>query len=159
MDIARYLNVLFAIIVWVAVFILLKPQRIKQLLPVAVLSVIVLFGVEVYFKSLGLHKYNNPFLPIAGIPLFHLIWGAGSGIIFVNYIKKEFSQKLIMILFFTILTGVFAYISDMVGNHSNLRGFNDLDHFVLNFFTLSFLIWASEGLFGKQIYETNPIND
>ena len=153
MDIAKYINVLFAIIVWVAVFILIKPQKIKLLLPVGMLSAIILFGVEIYFISLGLHKYTNPFLPIAGIPLFHLIWGAGSGIIFMEYMKKEFSKKLVIIMFFTIITGVFAYISDMVGNHSNLRGFNDIDHFVLNFFTLSVLAWASEGLFGKQIYE------
>ena len=157
MDVARYINIIFAIIVWLAVFILIKPQRIKALLPLGMLAAIVLFGVELYFKSLGLHKYNNPFLPVAGIPLFHLFWGAGSGIIFINYMKREFSKKLIIIMLFTILTGIFAYISDMIGNHANLKGFNDFYHIILNFATLSFLTWASEGLFGKRIYE-NTIN-
>jgi len=153
MDIAKYINLFYAIIVWVAVFILIRPQRIKSLLPVAFLSAIILFGVELYFKSLGLHKYNNPFLPVAGIPLFHLFWGAGSGMIFVNYMKKEFSKKLIIISFFAILTSAFAYGSDMIGNHVNLKGFNDMYHIILNFFTLSILIWVSEGLFGERIYK------
>lgn len=155
MEIDRYINIIFAIIVWGAVFLLIKPQRIKSLLPVGILSALILFGVELYFQSLGLHKYNKPLLPIVGIPLFHLVWGAGSGIIFVHYLKKEFSQKLIIILFFTIITGLFAYFADMVKNHSNLKGFNEIYHITLNFFTLSFLAWASEGLFGKRIYAKN----
>lgn len=155
MDISRYTNLIFAIIVWIAVFILIRPQRIKSLLPVGVLSALILFGVELYFGSLGLHKYNRPLLPLAGIPLFHLVWGAGSGIIFVHYLKQEFSQKIIVILFFTIFTGIFAYFADMVGNHSNLKGFNEIYHLTLNFFTLCFLAWTSEGLFGKRIHAKN----
>jgi hypothetical protein len=49
---------------------------------------------------------------------------------------------------------LFGYITDIVGNHANLKGFNDLYHFALDFFTLSILAWAGEGLFGDRIYST-----
>ena len=155
MSIAQYINVIFAVIVWVAVFLLIKPQRIKALLPVGFLAAILLFGVEIFFSLLGLHKFNNPLLPVAEIPLFHLVWAAGSGIIFVNYLKKEFSKNLIIIFFFTVLTEVFTYISDTVGNHSNLGNFNDIYHFIVDFTTLAVLAWASEGLFKERIF-SNP---
>ena len=152
MDISKYINLIYAVVVWVAVFILIKPGRIKRLLPLGILSALILFGVELYFMSLMMHKYNNPLLPIAGIPLFHLIWGAGSGIIFFNYLKKGFSKKLLVIFFFTILTQVFFYIANKVGSHTGLNGFNDMYHFILNFFTLSILAFFGEGLFGRNIY-------
>lgn len=84
MNIGHYIHVIYSIIVWVAVFILIKPKHLRELLPVALFSVIVLFGAEVYTLTLGLGWFNNPFLPIVGVPLFHLVWGAGSGIIFMN---------------------------------------------------------------------------
>lgn len=155
MGIAQYINVVFAIIVWAAVFLLMKPQRIKALLPIGLLAAIVLFGAEMYFLSLGLHKYNNPFLPIAGIPLFHLTWSAGSGIIFAHFLKKEFSKKLVIIFIFTVLTMLFGYISDTVGNHTNMGSFNDVYHFILDFFILGVLAWVAEGIFKERIY-SNP---
>lgn len=152
MDISRSINIIYAIIVWVAVFIIIKSKRVKVLLPIALLSAIVLFGTELFFTSLGLYKFNNPLLPIAEIPLFHLIWGAGSGLLFVHFLKKEFSKKIVVVFVFAILTEAFSYVSKLVDNHSMFGNFNPLYHIVENFVILSFLAWISEGLFKDRIY-------
>ena len=148
----RYIDVIFSIVVWGVIFILLKPSRIKQLLPAALLSAIVLFITEEFVHALELTKFENPFLPILGIPFFHLVWGAGSGIIFINFLKKEFSKKVLIIFLFALLTGLFGYISEQTKSHMHMGKFNDLSNLILDFASLSILAWSSEGLFGKWIY-------
>lgn len=152
MDLARHINIIDAVIVWLAVFIIVKPKRAKELLPVAVLSMLVLFGIEMFVQALELTKFNNPFLPVAGIPLFHLLWGAGSGIIFVYFMKKEFIKKAFIIFVFTFIAGIFGYISEKIGNHSHMGNIHDTYNYILDYLTLVFLIWAAEGLFMKSIY-------
>lgn len=152
MDLARYINVIFAILVWAAGFIIIKPKKVIELWPIALLAALVLFGTELFFTSLNLYKFNNPFLPIAGIPLFHLIWGAGSGLIFIYFMKKEFGKKLAIILMFTVIVEIFGYFSFQVGNHSMFGNFNRVYHSVEDFIVLSFLVWIAEGMFKKRIY-------
>jgi hypothetical protein len=149
---ARYINVIYAVIVWAAALIIIKPKRILKLWPISLLAALALFGTELFFTSLKQYKFNNPFLPIVGIPLFHLIWGAGSGLIFIYFMKKEFGKKLAIILVFTIVVEIFGYFSSEVGNHHMLGNFSRVYHFVENFITLSFLAWISEGMFKDRIY-------
>ena len=152
LDLARYVNIINAVIVWAVVFIVIKPKRIKELLPIAVLSALILFVFEMFLHGLDLAMFNNPLLPIAGTPFFHLVWGAGSGLIFVYFMKEEFSKKIFVILIFALITGVFGFISEKVGNHSHLGKFNDLYNFAFDYVTLVFLIWIAEGLFMRRIY-------
>jgi hypothetical protein len=120
--------------------------------PIAILATLVLFGTELFFTTLNQYKFNNPFIPIYGIPLFHLIWGAGSGLIFVFFLKKEFWKKLVIILVFTIFVEIFEYISSQIGNHSMFGNYNIVYHFIQDFVILSFLAWISEGMFKERIY-------
>jgi len=134
---ASYINVLYAIIVWGTALIIIKPKRIMELWPISILAAFVLFGTELFFTNLNQYKFNNPFLPVAGIPLFHLIWGAGSGLIFIHFMKKEFGKKITIILVFTIIVELFGYFSFQVGNHSMFGNFNVVYHFVEDFIVLS----------------------
>lgn len=152
MDLARYINVIYAVIVWAAALIIIKPKRIVDLWPISILAALVLFGAELFFTTLDQFKFNNPLLPIAGIPLFHLIWGAGSGLVFIYFMKKEFGKKLVIILVFTIFVEIFRYFATQVGNHSMFGNFDLVHHFVENFIVLSFLAWVSEGMFKERIY-------
>jgi len=152
LDLARYINIIYAAIVWVVALIIIKPKRIKELLPISILSALVLFVFEMFLHGLDLAMFNNPFLPIADTPFFHLIWGAGSGLIFVYFMKKEFKKKVLVILIFALLTGIFGFISEKVGNHNHLGNFNDLYNFMFDYVTLVFLIWIAEGLFMRRIY-------
>lgn len=157
MAAAQYIDIIFDIVILAAIILLIKPQRIKALLPVSFVAVIVLFVVEVVSINLGLYKFNSPLLPILGIPFFHLLWSAFGAILVMNYMKKEFSKKVIIILFFTVASGLFGYISDKVGGHSHLGNFNELTNFVLDFAALSLFVWASEGIFGERIYQKEQL--
>lgn len=152
MSIVQYIDIIFAIIVWAAALLLVKPKRIAELLPVSLIAVIVLFAVDIFFTTLGLYRFNNPLLPIGGIPFFHLIWSTGGAIVIMNYMKREFSKKLIMIFFFTIISGLFGYVSEVVGGHSHLNNFNEVYNIALDFVSLSFFVFISEGLFSERIY-------
>ena len=152
MTIVQYVDIIFSIIVWGVAFVLVKPKRVMEILPVSLVAMIILFGVDIFFTTIGLYRFNNPLLPIGGIPFFHLIWSAGGAIVIMHYMKKEFSKKLIMIFLFTIVSGLFGYISESVGGHTHLNNFNEVYNFVLDFVSLSFFIFVSEGLFGEKIY-------
>lgn len=71
-------KLIYAVIVWAAALIIVKPKRILKLWSISLLAALALFETELFFTSLKQYKFNNPFLPIVGIPLFHLIWGAGN---------------------------------------------------------------------------------
>ncbi|MEW6063880.1 hypothetical protein P378_07125 [Desulforamulus profundi] len=54
MELAKWINLIFAVIAWGAVLLLVKPQRIKELLPVGLLAAIVLLAGNLAFSTLGL---------------------------------------------------------------------------------------------------------
>lgn len=152
MTIEQYIDIIFTALALAAAILLVKPQRIKALLPVSLVGMIVLFGVDLFFTTLGLYRFINPLLPIAGIPLFHIAWGAGCAIVIMHYMKQEFGRKLVTIFFFTVLMGLFGYISEQVNGHTHLNDFNEVYNFILDFVALSFFVFLSEGLFRERIY-------
>lgn len=153
MDLATWINPIFAVVTWAALFILVKRKRIIELLPVGLLAAILLFAVEQFFFALGMFRFNAGLIMIAGVPLFHLFWGAASGMIFINYIREEFSKKIPIILLFAVLTEMFVYIAMSVGNFSFLGPYNFLFDFILNLVVLLILAQLSEGLFGRRIHQ------
>ena len=153
---AKYTGIIFAIIVWSFVFLFIKPHRTKQLLPIAIFSAMVLFAAEYFLISLKLFRFNNPLIPIGGIPLFHLIWGAGSGLVFIHYMKKEFIKKLVLIAFFTIITLLFETFSLTIGASSQLNGFTTFHSAIVDILMLALLIGVSESLWGDRIYSYSP---
>lgn len=153
---AKYTGLVFAIIVWSFILVFIKPHRAKQLLPVAMLSAIILFTAEYFLITLNLFKFNNPLLPIGGIPLFHLVWGAGSGIILIHFMKRELIKKVVLIIFFTIATLLFETISLAIGASSQLNNFTSFHSAIVDILMLITLTGISESLWAERIYSFSP---
>jgi hypothetical protein len=148
----RYLNVLYAAIVWSAVLIFIKRGRIKELFPVAIFAAGAIAFQEAFLISLHLHIFNNPFIPINNVPLFHFIFAAGSGLFMMNFMKKEPYKKVIVILIFTTVITSLAVISSMIKCCSLLGKFTIIHNFYQNFLVLCFLTIISEAFLYKKIY-------
>ncbi|SHK37514.1 hypothetical protein [Desulforamulus aeronauticus] len=147
-----WINPLYAVILWILVFILIKPPRIKELLPVGIIAGIILFVVEYVLISLGLMQFNKGWILVAGVPLFNPIWGIAAGILVMQYMKQDFSKKIPMILFFTIIVEIAVYVAIEVGNMSLLGRYNLFYDFLVNFVVIVVLTHLAEGLYGQRIY-------
>ena len=152
-NILRFTHVFYFAFTWLLAFVVIKPRRIKELLPIAILSILALTLVDVYIISLGLYKFNNPLINVLGAPLFHLLWAGAAGIFFVNYMKQGFAKKFVMVVFFTIITLLLEFISERAGVASRLGNYSILHSAFLDFATLVILLWISEGLYGNRIYK------
>ncbi|OGO80021.1 MAG: hypothetical protein A2Y21_11530 [Clostridiales bacterium GWC2_40_7] len=146
----RYYNVFFSIIIWLYAFIVIKPKRIKQLLPVGLISALVLYCTSYFFGTLGAYGFIDPLLPVFGIPFFAIVWAAGIGIVVMYYMPKEFYKKIIVIAIFTVISRFIDYLALLTGYHVhyNFKWFNVI---IQDFTAISFLVFLSEGLFGKRI--------
>ena len=154
MQMLRYTHIFYFAFTWIFIFIFIKPSRIKELLPIAVLGVITLTVVDLYVTSLGLYQYNSPVVNILGTPLFHLLWGGGAGIVFIHYMKPGFNHKFINVLFFTMITLVLEFIAEKAGVAQRLGNYSYLHSILLDFAALVILLWVSEGLYGNRIYKS-----
>lgn len=148
-----WINVVYAVVLWIVVFVLIKPNRIKELLPIGFLGAITLFAVQLILISLGLIRFNKSVFDIASIPLFNPIWGAAAAILIMNYMKQDFIKKVPIILFFTSISMLASYYAAKVGNISYIGKYNFFYDAVLNFFAILLLAQISEGLFGDIIYK------
>ena len=154
MKMLRYTHIFYFAFTWIFVFIFIKPKRIKELIPIAVLGVIALTIVDVYITSLNLYQYINPVINVLGAPLFHLLWGGGAGIVFIHYMRPGFNRKLINVIFFTIITLALEFIAEKAGVAQRLGSYGYLHSALLDFSTLVILLWIAEGLYGNRIYKS-----
>lgn len=152
MQILHYTHLFYFAFTWIFVFIFIKPKRIKELTPIAVLGVIGLTLVDVYITSLNLYQYNNPVVNVMGAPLFHLLWGGGAAIVYIHYMKPGFTRKLVNVILFTIITLALEFIAEKAGVASRLGSYSVLHSALLDFSTLVVLLWVAEGLYGNRIY-------
>jgi uncharacterized SAM-binding protein YcdF (DUF218 family) len=153
MGVLRYTHLFYLIVTWVFVFIFIKPKRIIELIPIAVLGIISLTLVDVYITSLGLYQYNNPLVNVLGAPIFHLLWGGGAGIIFIHYLKPGFNRKFVHVILFTIITLALEFIAEQAGVAQRLGNYGYLHSALLDFAALVILLWIAEGLYGNRIYK------
>lgn len=153
MQILKYTHVFYFAVTWVFVFIFIKPKRIKELIPVAVLGVIGLTIVDVYITSLNLYQYNNPVVNVFGAPLFHLLWAGGGGIVFIHYMKPGFTHKFVNVILFTMITLALEFIAEKAGVAQRLGSYTVLHSALLDFGSLVVLLWITEGLYGNRIYK------
>lgn len=149
----RYTHIFYFVVTWVFVFIFIKPKRIVELIPVAILGILGLTIVDVYITSLGLYQYINPVVNVLEAPLFHLLWGGAAAIVFVHYIKPGFNRKLVHVIFFTIITLALEFIAEKAGVAQRLDNYSILHSAVLDFSALVVLLWIAEGLYGNRIYK------
>lgn len=155
---ARYIYVIYFVISLIVVIIFIKPKRIKELLPVSVLSALILFLIEFTLIKLEVYRFNNPIVSVAGVPLFLLLWGAISGMVVMQLMKKEFLLKLIIIILLTLSVLGLEAISEYIGAASHLGKFNNVIEAYFDFLTIVLLVWISEGLWRDRIYKQESIN-
>lgn len=137
-------------LIWIYILIFIKPYRIKQLLPVGILSTLILFCTALFFKTFNLYGFINPFLPVLGVPLFTLIWGFGTGIVVIHYMPREFYKKLVLISIFTVISRLVDFLALLTGYHFH-NNFQWYHVIIQDFVAISFLVFLAEGIFGKRI--------
>lgn len=148
---------IFAVIAWLAVLFFLKPKRIKELWPCGLLGAIVLFVTWLMLETLNLSWFIDGFLPIGGVPIFHLIWGIAGGILISSTLQKDFILKAAAVSAFTIISSAFGYVSEHITkDHAHNPVFTDIHNLVLDFVMISLFVWVAEGLFYNQIHPTSP---
>lgn len=152
MGIWKYIYLIYLLITLCAVFIIVKPKRIKELLPVAFVGIAILFLTEKYLLTLGLYEFSNALVPILGIPLFHLLWGIPAAIILMNFIPRKFAWKLLVILAFTLITMAFEYFPEHHGMARHLGKYGEIHDCIQDYISLILVVWFSEGLFGRHIH-------
>lgn len=153
MKILEYTHVFYFAFTWIFVFIFIKPKRIKELIPIAVLGVITLTVVDVYITSLNLYQYNKPLFSVMGAPLFHLLWGGGAAIVYIHYMRPGFTRKFVYVILFTIITLSLEFIAEQAGVAQRLGSYDFLHSALLDFASLVVLLWVAEGLYGSRIYK------
>jgi len=150
-NIAENIHIIYAVIVWGFLLIYIKPKRVKELLPVALISTVLLFSVEYFLISLKLYKFINPGISIGGIPIFHLAWGAGGGILVMHFMTKKFIEKVLLIVLFALITDGLERIVEAVGAASHLGKFTDIHEIFIDIIMLSTFVWISDSLWRKKI--------
>jgi hypothetical protein len=151
-GILRYTHLFYCIATWLFVLVFIKAKRIKELLPIAVMSMVALMITDEFVVTTGLYKFNNPLIDIMGAPLFHILWGGAAGIVFINYMKPDFTNKFVMVVLFTIITLALEFIAEQAGVATRLGNFDVIHSAFIDSGTLVVLLWISEGLYGDRIY-------
>ena len=146
-----YPYIVYSFITWVYIFIFIKLEGIKRLWPISIVSAIILFISTYWLILLNLYRFNISFLSILGIPFFYILWGAGSGIIFANYIGDKFYQKVISILGFSSVVVIAESIIENYKRVEHLGKFNNGFQFVFDIFILSMLAFLITNLFPNRL--------
>lgn len=146
----RYYTLFYTIIAAVYIIIFIKPRRIKQLLPVGILSAAVLFCQTIFFEVIGIYGFKDPVLPILGMPFFVIILGFCYGIIVMHHMPGDFHKKLLVIAGFVLVTRLADELALYTGYHihNNFHWFNVI---IQDFVATSFIVFLAEGIWGKRI--------
>ncbi|MCX8130566.1 MAG: hypothetical protein N3I35_10765 [Clostridia bacterium] len=146
----RYYAAFYTLLAVMYIAIFIKPQRIKQLLPVGLLSALVIFCQTLFFKLIGAYGFNNPILPIFGVPIFAIALGFCYGIIVMHHMPRQFHKKLLTITVFIIFTRLADMFATYTGYHVHYN-FHWYNVIVQDFAATSLIVFLSEGIFGKRI--------
>ena len=157
MDYARYITVYYFAVTLLYALVVIGWNRIKELLPISLISIIVVGIVSLMGINLRLFQYNVPFLDIFGIPLFHLLWAGIAGIVFIEYMKPRFSHNLLIVIYSTALIQGLAYVSELAGKFQRLGNYNYYYNAVLDFASLAIILLLSESLYKFKIYKIKSL--
>lgn len=152
MDFLRYIHIAYFFITLLYALIVIGWHRTRELLPVSMVSIIVVGIINLLGITLGLFRYNRPFLDVFGIPLFHLLWAGVAGIIFIDYMKPRFSHNLLILVYSTVLVEVLAYIAELAGSFERLGNYSYYHNAVIDFSALAVILFLSESLYKYKIY-------
>ena len=143
-------NLIWATLLWLLVFILIPFDRIKTIWPAAVISMVLGFLLNYAFIQWGYWEFTRYLVLIAGVPPFHVLGIGAGGILFVNWIKRDFVNKVIVVVFWSVLLTLAEFIMIYVDAYQFLKGFNYTLAFIRNVAGLSFSVWLSIMLLGEE---------
>ena len=152
MSLLSYIHVIYFVITLLYALGVIGWHRIRELLPVSMLSIIVVGITDLLGITLGLFRYNKPFLDVFGIPLFHLLWAGVAGIIFIDYMKPRFSHNLLILVYSTVLVEVLAYLAELAGVFERLGNYSYYHNAVIDFSALAVILLLSESLYKYKTY-------
>ncbi len=152
MNLLRCTDIYYFAVFLIYALVVIGRHRIKELLPVSLISIIVVGIVNVMGINLGLFRYNKPLLDIFGIPLFHLLWAGIAGIVFIDYMKPRFSHNLLMLVYTTAIVEALAYISELTGVFETLGSYNYYYDSIITFASLAAILLLSESLYKYKVY-------
>lgn len=158
MDFTLLLHPIFASISVIAMFMLIKWDRIKQLFPIGVLSMVLLLIFQESTISLNLLKYEPDVAMILDIPVFQYIWAFATSILLISFIEEDWLKKVPVIVAFSVYSIILAFIADTFQDIHYLNGFNLFYDLGLTLTVFSFGVWLSEGLFKERIHSKNQIH-
>ncbi len=152
-------NLIWAVALWGAVFILIPRERIKRLWPVAVISLIMMTLLTYLFVLLGYYHFTKYLILFSGIPPFHVLGGSAGGILLMNWMPRDPLYKLLVVILFSSLFTLAGFLFDLLNVIKFTRGFNHFLDFFVNLAGISFLVWLSFALVGEEtVYEGNKTN-
>lgn len=155
MDFSKIYNILASAAIWSAVLLLLKPDRILRLAPVGLWGLAWMLTVESVSRALGYYQFIDGLFMIAGIPLFHYVFGLGAAILIAHFLgaQNDFNSKLLVVFIFVLLDQVAFYGAVTVGILYKSPDFLPLNKIFRDFVTLSFYAFTAEGWFGHRLRE------
>lgn len=142
---------IWAIILWSIVFILVPVERIKQIWPVAIVSFVWLFVLDYIFVMLGYYNFINVVWAVGGIPLIYIVGGSAGGLLMMNWLPRRSLYKVFVVLFFSGLLSVSAYVFELLGAFTLGKGYNHLINYIFNTAGLSLLVWLSLEFVNEEI--------
>ncbi|WP_273485078.1 CBO0543 family protein [Desulforamulus ruminis] len=134
--------VIFVLASWLAVFLLLRFQGIKEYWPAALISTLVVYVVDIKGVELGAYRFEQAFL-INGVPVIYLVTVAALGLIYMRFYPRGHWEQLVYIIFIAGLFLFVEYLMMKVGNFQHNNNWNLLDSYVLDLFGLMIISWLS----------------
>jgi hypothetical protein len=146
---------IFFVIAWVAVFIVLPLDRIKELRYVALVSIFWMVFVDNISAYLGYYSYEHILFPIGRASLFQLLGLSAIGFLMINWLDESSLSKLIAVLVVAIALLALQYTYSQLGAFS-YGSFDLMLSFIHSVAALSIFTWASLAIVGEEkIYHSN----
>lgn len=146
-----YPFIVYSLITWSFILIFIKVKIVKILWPIALLGGGILFIATYWLTSINLYMFNNPFLPILGIPFFYILWGTANGLIFAYYYSEKSILRFISVFGFSALVVLTEALVEIVDKGQHLGKFNNLYEYIFNVFILCTLYFLMTNLFKNRL--------
>lgn len=150
-----YPYIVYSILTLAYVFIFIRWKGIKRLWPASILGASLIFIAFFWLISVGVYKTDITLIPIFGVPGFFIIWGAANGIVFANYIRDKFYQKVLLILGFAGITVLLESFVEYYKRVEHLGKFNDVYEYIFDVMILTVFVFTATNLFGKRLKADN----
>lgn len=149
-------NLVWAVTLWLLVFLLIPLERLKDLWLVGVISFIWFFVIQFFFIAWGYYKFTEILISVAGVPLIQTIGASAGGILLMNWMQRNPWYKVALVAGFSGLLSLSEYIFIRLNVFVYGNGFNPLISFIHSIAALSILVWVTLALVGQEkIYGGN----